>query len=162
MARNAKETLTGLLVSFNVWSRRKLRMSSAGHRTATVKIVELDANQCHWLCAVQAASGDLVAPAPLRRRHAGARRWRHVDLAVTPRARERHAPARAGCVITVLPLARAAKPPAPIGHPPPLHPTIACLVPRALAERFIRLPPANRTTRLPTAEARSENTSFVN
>ncbi|CAG4972848.1 unnamed protein product [Colias eurytheme] len=70
------------------------------------------------------------------------------DLAVTRRARERHAPARARCVIAARPLARVAAPSAPIGRRRPASRASPCLVPRALAERFIRLPIADETTRI--------------
>lgn len=113
---------------------------------------------------VRCVQRDLVRSEGRWRRHAGARRLRHAPTsrALTPRAREDHAPPRARCVITRRSLAEPAKQPAPIGRPPSAHLTFACLVPRALTARFIRLLLAIRTTRLPKAEPRNINTSFVN
>ncbi|CAH2105028.1 unnamed protein product [Euphydryas editha] len=89
------------------------------------------------------------APAPLATSCGGAPVTSRRDLAVvTRRAREQHAPARAGCVISLPPLDDRAAPSAPIGRPPPAPRVGPCLVSRTLAERFIRLRIADETTRL--------------
>ncbi|CAG9567520.1 unnamed protein product [Danaus chrysippus] len=76
-----------------------------------------------------------------------------VTSRVTRRAREEHARARGPCVISSGRLVRGGEPPTLIGRRPSRTPRAPRhrprLVPRALAERFIRPSLALRYTRLP-------------
>lgn len=132
------------------------RTSSIGEVDDTVKIVkrhtELRADVIDCCCSDLACPRDVTGGAPPTSR----------GLANTRSAREHHARPRAACVITRLPLAAPAAPPAPIGRPPPAPPNHPCFVPRQLSKRFIRLPSADRTTRLQAAQTQPKQIKFVN